>query len=289
MDHMNSKHHLNNVHSKLSESSTNLFQKHQQQLKQQLTKPEEPTNDCCLLAHRDYFNLDAYHSKIIERSLQSNIELKCMKLKQTNFKAEIKKSNQMLKSLKQEYDKKQSILNDLNKSSTGLNDKLNFFKRFIQTANSLNSETQQQHQQQQQQQQQSANNQEQITYLNKTSSVQQSQQNLNLNQPLKDNNFINSVIFINPNDPNTNIYQQQQPIHQIQQQQQLQQSSVYSQQQFQQQPVQFINYINQQQQPQQMLMMQQQQQQQQQQAPMYLNDQFSLSNYVISNNQQQQQ
>lgn len=134
MEHMNSKHHMNNVHVKLNESSGNIFQQQHQQQSLSLLKPttkasdESTNNDCCLLAHRDYFHLDAYHSKIIERSLQSSVELKYMKLKQTNFKTEIKKSNQMLKQLKQEYDKKQSILgNETSLFSGRIASSLGFF------------------------------------------------------------------------------------------------------------------------------------------------------------------
>jgi hypothetical protein len=75
------------------ESSNNLFQK-QSLSQQQLTKSktatehtteqQQTTSDCCLLAHREYFDINSYHSKIIERSLQSNAELKHMKLKQNS-------------------------------------------------------------------------------------------------------------------------------------------------------------------------------------------------------------
>lgn len=280
MEHMNNKQHLINVQFKLNESN-NLFQKQQQEMKLK-PKLEEPHSDCCLLSHRDYFNVDAYHSKIIERSLQTTTELKYMKLKQNNFKTEIKKSNQMLKALKQEFDKKQSVLNDLTKSSNGLTEKLNIFKRFIQIANSndtLNTNMNEQ----------IVTNspnmiaQDQIIYVTKPAVQQQSQQ---INQ--------NSVVFINQNDSN-NIYQQQQ--QQIQQQQQFQpqqQQQIYTQQQFQpqqqHQQIQFINYINPQQQQQQpQMMMMQPQQQQQQQSSIYLNDQFNSNNYVLSSNQLQQQ
>lgn len=278
MEHMNNKQHLINVQFKLNESN-NLFQK-QQEMKLK-PKLEEPQSDCCLLSHRDYFNIDAYHSKIIERSLQTTTELKYMKLKHNNFKTEIKKSNQMLKALKQEFDKKQSILNDLTKSSNGLTEKLNMFKNFIQMANSndtLNTNMNEQ----------IATNspnmiaQDQIIYVTKPAVQQQSQQ---INQ--------NSVVFINQNDSNNIYQQQQQQQQQIQQQQQFQpqqQQQIYTQQQFQpqqqHQQIQFINYINPQQQQPQMMMMQPQQQQQ---SSIYLNDQFNSNNYVLSSNQLQQQ
>jgi len=288
IEHMNSKQHLNNVHFKLTESSNNLFQK-QSLSQQQLTKSktatehtteqQQTTSDCCLLAHREYFDINSYHSKIIERSLQSNAELKHMKLKQNSFKVEIKKSNQMLKSLKQEFDKKQTVLNELSKT----------------IINHINH--QQQHQQ------------DQVIYISKPINQQQQQQqqqqqaqqiHLNMNQP-DQNNFVNSVIFINSNEAlNNNMYQQQ-PMLQQQQQIYAQPQQQQQQQNFQQQQqVQFIipnnnnNYINQQQQQpqqqqQQIMMMQQQHQQPPQQQSIYLNDQYNLNNYVLTSNNQLQQ
>lgn len=123
--------------------------------KNQIDKYAMPTTECCLLAHRDYFDIDAYHSKIIERSCMSSSELKSMKLKQSAIKLDNRKSNQILKALKNEIDKKQTYLNEINKNITASNEQFNIFKRLIQISTETpvnnHAEIQNQHQQLQQQ------------------------------------------------------------------------------------------------------------------------------------------
>lgn len=94
--------------------------------------PSHPTTDCCILAHREYFEISAFHSKIIERSVMSGNELKTMKLKQSAIKLDNRKSNQSLKQLKTEIDKKQTYLTELSKNITASNEQFNMFKRLVQ-------------------------------------------------------------------------------------------------------------------------------------------------------------
>jgi hypothetical protein len=125
-------------------------------------------SDCCLFQHHDYFSLDAYHLKIIERSLHSTHELKFTKSKLQQLKMDSKKANQFLKQLKQEVEKKQAFLNDLGKTNQHFHEQLNVFKRLVQLThgsipssnnnniilNAINPNLIQQQQQPQQQQQQ---------------------------------------------------------------------------------------------------------------------------------------
>ncbi len=100
-----------------------------------LNKQATHTSDCCLLAHSDYFDISAYHSKIIERSCQSGNELKTMKLKQSAIKLDNRKSNQVLKQLKNEIDKKQTYLTEINKNIAASNEQFNKFKDLIKLCN----------------------------------------------------------------------------------------------------------------------------------------------------------
>ena len=105
-------------------------------LKHSLLKAENSDNnssECCILAHREYFEIGAYHSKIIERSCLSSSELKTMKLKQSAIKLDNRKSNQLLKQLKTEIEKKQTYLTELSKNITASNEQFNgIFKQMIQ-------------------------------------------------------------------------------------------------------------------------------------------------------------
>jgi len=96
------------------------------------TKNSNFLNDCCLFAHRDFFNIDAYHLKIIERSLQSSVEYKQMKQKQSELRLDNKKATQLLKSLKQELEMKQSQIFELTKTNQLNVDQLILFKSLVQ-------------------------------------------------------------------------------------------------------------------------------------------------------------
>lgn len=89
-------------------------------------------NDCCFFTHREFFDIDAYHLKIIERSLQSTIEYKQMKQKQAELRIVNKKATQLLKSLKQELDMKQSQIFELTKTNQSNVDQLILFKSLVQ-------------------------------------------------------------------------------------------------------------------------------------------------------------
>ncbi|RNA14520.1 hypothetical protein BpHYR1_043993 [Brachionus plicatilis] len=87
--------------------------------------------DCCLLAHKDYFNVDAYHSKIIERCLLTQHEIKYLKHKLHQFKAEHKKLGHLFKSCKCELDKKHGHVTELATSNASLKSQLGLFKSLV--------------------------------------------------------------------------------------------------------------------------------------------------------------
>jgi hypothetical protein len=229
----------------------------------------------------DYFNVDAMHARILERSLQFTNELKYMKLKQNSLKMENRKCNQTIKTLKQESDRKQTVLQELTRNNSTLRDKLAVFKRLVQlcspsTVSSSSSPPGVSN----------ASSGSSIAAVSNSSSSNTSSSNNTSasssvpSQLLYSNNsnpnsasFINSLIFLNnPSTASTaaanngvgldstNIYNQQIQLHlqqqqQHQQQQQQQQAqNIYnqqsSQQQQQQQQQQQFHYMNQQQQAQ---------------------------------------
>ncbi len=339
-------HHHQNVNNSLQHQQQQHHQQHQQvhlkpngpvdPMKQKLSskpmleltnKPSDKyanhVTECCLLAHRDYFEIDAYHGKIMERSVAASNELKAIKLKQSAIKLDNRKSNQTLKTLKSEIDKKQTFITELNKNILACNDQFGMFKRLIQICSDINNNNN--------------NNNSNSNNNNNTNGVavganvtQQGQQNpvvpgqtqqlqqINPSQPFQQpqqtvvqNNGPNAgtVYFINqtndngtnPNAANitnnnitasiTNVNLQTQPSQQQQyHSQQLQPQQQQYNNQFQvQQPLQYISYGNQQQQSNQVVV-QYQQQPQTDQPQQYMqppaNEQF---NYVLQNGQIMQQ
>ena len=296
-EHLNSQQHF--TQSKLKEAMLKLPQQQQQQLHQQqqhqqnnaITRPNSAlpsevssnvsqvgTNgDCCVFAHREYFNVDAYHSKILERSLQSSVELKFVRQKQSQLKADSRKLSAGIKTGKQELELKQQAFNELCKANNYFTEQLNLFKRFIQLCQQPQQQPQQpttpvvQQQQQQQPTQVQPSNSINVIYINDQNQVQQQSQISN-----SQNNYINQCFFINQaNNQNTaqidsNVYHQPQQISQPNQQ-------------YYHQP-QYVSYIAQQtsSQPQQQQQQQQTQYQQVQSNSIYINDQYS--NYIIQNN-----
>ncbi len=125
--------------------------KQQQQQNQHKMQPSQPFNpkqnnippeawisDCCLLNHNDYFNIDAYHSKILERSLTTGNELKFLKNKHTQLKTDNKKTSHLVKSLKHDLDKKHAHMAELTQSHHGMKNQLNMFKSLVHAC-SVNS------------------------------------------------------------------------------------------------------------------------------------------------------
>ena len=87
--------------------------------------------DCCLLSHHDYYNVEEYHLKIIERSLRSSFELKQFRLKQSQFKLDNKKLNQLIKSLKYDLENKQIQFNTITNKSEAIKSQIRLFKRLV--------------------------------------------------------------------------------------------------------------------------------------------------------------
>ena len=99
--------------------------------------PLPPLNDCCLLVHREYFDINAYHAKIIERSVLASNEFKAMKLKQSAIKLDNRKSNQTLKTLKNELDKKQTYLSNLSKANAAYVEQLTLCRHLVEAVNKV--------------------------------------------------------------------------------------------------------------------------------------------------------
>ena len=211
--------------------------------------PPPPLNDCCLLAHREYFDINAYHAKIIERSVLASNEFKAMKLKQSAIKLDNRKSNQTLKTLKNELDKKQTYLTNLSKANAAYVEQLNLCRHLVEavnkvspivyTAPAVNGLKEPPKQQQpihlsneSGQEAVSTNQQEQVYYINQApttnTQLEQSTHMYNTQHVVHDQQYGNHHIH---------------PHHHMQQQQQQQQQ----QDQYQQAPSQFIGYMGQQQ------------------------------------------
>lgn len=102
------------------------------------SQPQQHLSDCCLLNHADYFNLDAYHMKILERSLIASNELRFLRTRQAQLRMEVKNSSNFISLLKQDLDRRQAYMSELGQSQNGMRNQLNMYKSLIQKLGVLN-------------------------------------------------------------------------------------------------------------------------------------------------------